>query len=432
MNGSDYYSSYEGLDVVGDYIYTGSIGEVEVHFNRTQEHVQTHGNPARNKPAIHGTVSRTEEWLENTLTDLQDYFVPSLIATGFVGNSFAIFVMLRTRLCKFSYINYLIALLISDCCYLFNLLCLWMAERGINIYKLGAWCHFVIFLSQSSSFLSLWYITCFLLDRFIALNMQHWARSLCTTVKAKIAVIGLALVAIAVFLNISLTVGVIIIPGPQIFCVPLRRFQHSWTILGRMDIFINCIFPYLLASLMTGFGLWAAKKEGILCSRNRRTVIGPHRTPQPIEIYDSDLEKGQTCLFFSYALMHLALSLPSQFLRIHQTFGLWVNPAGHMTKVGAMWQKLLSHLYHTRTAINIFLLLICYKGFRLAIKYLLLQMHKAIRRRCQHRDHENPVVTKEQERWQLTGGNRLDHSEDSEAIEMTATDVRIICEIDSQ
>ncbi len=396
------------------------------------EHIQTQGNPGRSKSSIPATVSQTEEWLQNTLADLQQYFVPSLIATGFTGNSFALFVMLKTRLSKFSYINYLIALLISDCCYLFNLLCLWMAEKGINIYKLGAWCHFVIFLSQSSSFLSLWYITCFLLDRFIALNMQHWARSLCTSVKAKITVIGLAMVAVAVFLNISLTVGVIIMPGPQIFCVPLRRFQYSWTILGRMDIFINCIFPYFLAGLVTCLGCWGAYREGILCSRTRRTVIGPHRTHQPIEIYDSDLEKGQTCLFFSYALMHLVLSLPSQFLRIHQTIGLWVNPGGHMTKEGAMWQKLLSHLLHTRTAINVFLLFICYKGFRLAIKYLLLQMHKAIRRRWCHGDHGNTIVTKEQERWRLTGANRFEQSEDSEAIEMTVTDIRIICEIDSQ
>ena len=33
-NGSVYYSDYSVLDVVGDYIYTGSMGEVDVHLNR--------------------------------------------------------------------------------------------------------------------------------------------------------------------------------------------------------------------------------------------------------------------------------------------------------------------------------------------------------------------------------------------------------------
>lgn len=379
--------------------------------------------------------------LQRILSLMQQYYQPSVIGVGFVGNFFAILVCIRSNLSKFSYVNYLIALFIADSCYLFNLLCLWLAEHGVNIYTLGAWCHFVIFLSQSSSFLSLWYLTGFLVDRFIALQMQFWERSLCTTVKAKIIVIGFAMVAIAVFLNISLTVGVIIAPGPKVYCTPLRRFAHSWKILDRMDIFINCMFPYLLSFCIFLVSVCSAHREGLLCNRRRRTVLGPHRTPQPIQIYDSDLEKGRTCLFLSYAFVHLLLNIPSQVIRLMQTFSMWYNPQQRMNVEHLMWHQFFSNIAHARPAINIFVLLLSYKGFRLAIKFLLIQMCKAFRKGCSgscrsgRRRRQNPIaVRKQRRRCGNMGFERTadDSADSDEGAEIALTEVKVTDDISSE
>ena len=130
------------------------------------------GPPKRRGGPMTGSVSNNMPstiviQLEHILSLFQQYYKPSIIGIGLIGNTFATLVMAKSNLSKFSYVNYLMALYIADSCYLFNLLCLWMAENGVNIYKLGAWCHFVIFLSQSSSFLSLWYVhmTSFLFER---------------------------------------------------------------------------------------------------------------------------------------------------------------------------------------------------------------------------------------------------------------------------
>ncbi len=381
--------------------------------------------------------------LQHVLTLMQMYYTPSIIGIGFIGNFFAILICARSNLSKFSYVNYLMALYIADSCYLFNLLCLWLAENGVNIYKLGAWCHFVIFLSQSSSFLSLWYLTAFLLDRFISLQLHFWERTLCTTVKSKVIVIGFAMIAIAVFLNISLTVGVIIAPGPKVFCRPLRRFFHSWEILGRIDIFINCIFPYILALCILFVSFVSATKEGILCNRQRRTVMGPHRTPQPIQIYDSDLEKGRMCLFLSYAVLHLVLNLPSQLIRLVQTFTMWINPDAHVDYVRILWQKVFSHIANARPALNLFILLICYKGFRLAIKFLLIQTCKTLRKgwnnTCRNKDrrrNKNPVAVAKQRRrfgrlgFQETLGDSPDSDEDG--VDIALTEVKVTDDISSE
>ena len=378
--------------------------------------------------------------LQHALSILQQYYKPSIIGIGLIGNTFAILVMAKSNLSKFSYVNYLIALYIADCCYLFNLLCLWLAENGVNIYKLGAWCHFVIFLSQSSSFLSLWCITSFFVDRFIGLQLQYWERSLCTTVKAKIIVIGFAVIAIAVFLNISLTVGVIIAPGPTIYCVPLPRFANSWKILDKIDIFINCMIPYLFAMGILVASVIGAHREGLLfCARRRRTVVGPHRTPQPIQIYDSDLEKGRTCLFLTYAFIHLLLNVPSKVIRLIQTFSMWSTTQVQMDQELLLWQQLFSNIGNARPAINVFILLFSYKGFRLAIKFLLIQLCKSFRKSCiktckNRNRRKNPVAVKKQQRRRKNKGfdRTISESDESDGADIALTEVKVTDDISSE
>ena len=368
--------------------------------------------------------------LQHILSILQQYYKPSIIGIGLIGNTFAIFIMAKSNLSKFSYVNYLMALYIADSCYLFNLLCLWLAENGVNIYKLGAWCHFVIFLSQSSSFLSLWYITSFFADRFIALQLQYWERSLCTTVKAKIVIITFAMIAIAVFLNISLTVGVIIAPGHKIFCSPLPRFVNSWRILDKVNIFINCIVPYLSAVCIFVASIFSASKEGILCTKRGRTVLGPHRTPQPIQIYDSDLEKGSTCLFLTYAFIHILLNVPSQVIRLIQTFTMWSNPHQQMNYELLQWQQFFANIGNTRPAINVLILLFSYKGFRLAIKALLIQCCKASRsgciKACSRNKRKNPMSVKRQKpRKNKTFATTVIDSDEDDEADIALTEVKV-------
>ena len=281
-------------------------------------------------------------------------------------------------------------------------------------------------------------MTSFLVDRYIGLQLQYWERSLCTTVKAKIVVITFAMIAIAVFLNISLTVGVIIAPGPKVFCTPLRRFAHSWKILDKVDIFINCMFPYLSAVFIIVASLVSAHREGLLCAKRRRTVVGPHRTPQPIQIYDSDLEKGRTCLFLTYAFIHLLLNLPSQVIRLIQTFSMWSNPHPQMNYELLLWQQFFSNIGNARPAINIFILLFSYKGFRLAIKFLLIQFCKAFRKSCiktcsNRNRRQNPVSVKKQRRRKNKGIDRtITESDDSDGADIALTEVKVTDDISSE
>ena len=317
------------------------------------------------------------QWMESLVLLLQKYYTPTSIVCGLIGNTITLFIITQTCLIRASYNNYLSAHILADTFYLISLFCLWFAESGYNIYSFGAWCHFSIFLSHTTNFLSLWYHICFLLDRMIGLFCPQCERKFCTVIKSRIVIVALLMVAIPVFLNISLIVGIVRV-GAQVFCVPLSTFAHSWLMLEKLDVFINGLLPYSVCVTFALLLLWATHRDGLLqCKTN---------TTRPFE---SALDRNNYVLCLAYAWIHLLFNLPLQILRWTHTMKLIMNPNYQIPMYSILLQKLLSYLAHTLPALNFVITVTFYTGFRLAMKHM-YKMLRSLRFECKCTCYVNP------------------------------------------
>ena len=200
-------------------------------------------------------VDLEELRLRNTLLFMQTYASPLIFCAGIPLNLISLAIVGKGCLQKTSLIQYLCAILTTDVTLLANLFMMWLTQRGFDLYRLGALCHFTSFLSHTSSFLSLWITVGLAVDGYIRICFTQSARSLCTIIRARVVILCLVACATAVFLNISLMVGVVPTPAGHI-CAPINRYINTLKVLGKTDIFINVMLPY------TGTGVFANTHNG--------------------------------------------------------------------------------------------------------------------------------------------------------------------------
>lgn len=119
------------------------------------------------------------------------YYIPIVAFSGSIGNILSVVVFFKTKLKKLSSSYYLAALAVSDTCFLFSSLMQWMNFIGIGIYNMNTGCQLLSFLSYLSSFLSVWFVVAFTVERFIAVMYPLKRQSMCTVRRAKIVLAGL-------------------------------------------------------------------------------------------------------------------------------------------------------------------------------------------------------------------------------------------------
>ena len=301
-------------------------------------------------------------------------YVLALVIVGLIGNTFCLTVMIKTKLSDLSHVQYIIAMLVTDTIFLVNIMCLWLVDIGIDMYQLGAWCHLTTFLSHSSSFLSLWYVVCIAVDRMVFMFglMQHTS----TTLHAKMTVLALAMIAIAVFLNMSLTFGVVYI-GATPICTPLTRFYRALHTLGRIDVFLNCVVPYCFLFIVVVVG------GATMCYRycgnglEGGVVIGRGLScPEDIS------QQGQVTgpiIFIGY---YLLLTVPAQAFRLYMTIQELQGVAGMVDLRMVLLQKTIQYVQYTRYAFNIVPLWLFYTGFRRSTLLLFKELFRKLWRIC--------------------------------------------------
>lgn len=119
------------------------------------------------------------------------YYPPILVLTGSIGNILSVFVFFKTKLKKLSSSYYLAALAVSDTCFLFGVLMQWLNFIDIYLYNREILCQFFTFFSNLCSFLSVWFVVAFTVERFIAVMYPLKRQSMCTVKRAKLVLCGL-------------------------------------------------------------------------------------------------------------------------------------------------------------------------------------------------------------------------------------------------
>jgi len=133
--------------------------------------------------------------LMHTLYYITKYFLPIFLWSSLIGNSLSVYILFCTKIRNSSSSIYLGALAMSDIGVLGMVFIDWMDERGIISFEF--WSYIVMAgMQMSFSFLSVWIIMAFTVQRYVAIKWPLLSRSLCTVDRTKVILIGLTLLGI--------------------------------------------------------------------------------------------------------------------------------------------------------------------------------------------------------------------------------------------
>jgi 7 transmembrane receptor (rhodopsin family) len=125
---------------------------------------------------------------------LTHYYTPFLVFFGSIGNILSVIVFFKTKLRKLSSSYYLAALGISDTCFLLGAFASWLNYVNINIYNRQYYCQFFTYISGLCSFLSVWFVVAFTVERYIAVLYPLKRQTMCTVKRTCMVLAGLIMV----------------------------------------------------------------------------------------------------------------------------------------------------------------------------------------------------------------------------------------------
>lgn len=126
------------------------------------------------------------DFAENIGDILVFYYTPTIVFVGIIGNILSVLVFFRTKLRKLSSSYYLAALGISDSGFLILCFMNWLNFADLNLINRDVICQLYSFMQGVCSFLSVWYVVAFTVERFIAVLYPLKRQSMCTVRRAVI------------------------------------------------------------------------------------------------------------------------------------------------------------------------------------------------------------------------------------------------------
>lgn len=257
---------------------------------------------------------------------------------------------------------YVVGIVLCNSCFLLTFFLIWLSKYATWLYNLPGYCQMVTLLSCTSNFLSCWYAIFLALDRYMLLYQPQLKAHLCTTTMAKIVTGVTAALAIAIHVNVSLTVDVYNIPTRGNLCLPIPIHMEALNALGKVDVFVNVIFAYTMLFVLT-FVCWA----GLV-----RNMRGTWRRNFHCKV-DNMVTKACNVLLTVF----LFLCAPSQLVRVYCTVR---ELAGHTSLTPFLYsiQQLLQYPYYSAFAVSGVVYLLNMDMARKALKKACLKLYRRI------------------------------------------------------
>ncbi|XP_035706386.1 uncharacterized protein LOC110846889 [Folsomia candida] len=165
-------------------------------------HTSSTEQPFFNSPEDGEPQSITTRLFHLAMT-VDRFYTPFLFLFGLIGNCLTIIVFSsksQNARGSLSSSVYLSALAISDSGYLINLLIMWLDNVGwYGLLTNSFMCKTVMYTATVTGFLSVQFVVCFTLERFVVVCYPLFKPSQCTASRAKKIVLGLSLTATLAF-----------------------------------------------------------------------------------------------------------------------------------------------------------------------------------------------------------------------------------------
>lgn len=204
------------------------------------------------------TIFEMEEELGGICTSLyflldfcHQYYIPSIILLGLVGNLLSCVVFLKTHLKLRSSSYYLAALATADFGFLMSLLLVWLNSTvGWRVFNNDGWCETLVYVSAVCSSLSVWLIVAFTVERFIAVQYPLHRPHMCTVARAKTIILVLTIFALASHSYSFVTAGVVRNQDGDEVCDLRIEYLETMRIISIIDSIASLIVPLVLIIVM--------------------------------------------------------------------------------------------------------------------------------------------------------------------------------------
>jgi hypothetical protein len=228
---------------------------------------------------------------------------------GILGNIIIFLIYTRTKLKAPSTARYLAAVAVADSGFLLVVMCVNLEESyKIRVHTVIGPCQLITFGDHAFSFLSRWYLTAVIVEKFIGVMWPRKKTKMCTVFRAKCVIICLAVMGIVCYLYTTWFIGVYGDPPMCRLIYSNKQVFESWKVLSKVDAIINFVIPYLTifnCTWMIAFGSWDFRK------RSREWYLRQRRAAAP-EVK----EFKTTPLLITLATVTLILSVPNSVMRI--------------------------------------------------------------------------------------------------------------------
>jgi len=170
--------------------------EEEQNWNRNSSISEISGESSNEH--VNGTATEENEVADALANFLAFYYTPAVFSVGSIGNILSVIVFCSGKLRKLSSSYYLVALAVSDTCFLFSVMAPWLTFLNINLYNQNFYCQLIMYLNGLCNFLSVWFIVAFTTERFIAILFPLRRHSMCTVQRAKLVLVAITMIGLLV------------------------------------------------------------------------------------------------------------------------------------------------------------------------------------------------------------------------------------------
>ncbi|XP_044014639.1 thyrotropin-releasing hormone receptor [Aphidius gifuensis] len=325
--------------------------------------------------------------IETIIFTVQFYYTPVLVLFGSFGNCLSVYIFFSTKMRRVSSSWYLSALAISDTFFLLSIFITWLNIIGVGIFNLPGYCQFFVYLSTLCSFLSVWFVVTFTIERFVAVRYPLKRQSMCTVTRAKILLIILSLFGLIIccpVLWFSSPIKMDIKTNTTI-CILVKEWEKWANIFNVVDTIITFVIPFSIIVILNGLIIKTIWK----LSNIRKTLIKTkniHKTIQCNEQFRNNQtnnikkrknklynygvsQKKVTKMLLIVSSVFLCFNLPAYVLRVRAFLEADKEPPRSIIII----QHICNLLFDTNFGINFFLYCASGQNFRSAVLRIILR-----------------------------------------------------------
>ncbi|XP_043285868.1 thyrotropin-releasing hormone receptor [Venturia canescens] len=330
--------------------------------------------------------STEQDLTEFLMLGAQLYYPPILVILGGLGNCLSVCVFFCTKMRRSSSSFYLAALAISDTGFLASLFVFWLNMVGLGVFSRPGYCQFFIYLPTLCSFLSVWFVVAFTVERFIAVCYPLRRQSMCTVARAKSILISLTI------LGLVLCSPVLWFSRPRpaghkinITVCKLAEEWESWaSVFNVADTILTFVLPFTVIVVLNSLivkSVWRlARVRRTMTTSTRSTKNEKASSSSSKSIPRSTVSQTKiTKMLLVVSSVFLCFNLPAYVMRVHA----FIKGNEEVPRATVIIQHVCNLLFDTNFGINFVLYCASGQNFRKAVVRMIVG-------RCRNRNDAEP------------------------------------------